>query len=151
MECRICFENVTEDNIVSLECAHSLCQTCLGNLRQPLCPFCRTSIQNATIATTRPLHEHLPSRILTSEIEAYDNISTTVRRRRRRRRRRPSIPPTIRAPTMVDPFDIDEIQVEEQFQVIQTSVSDKERQRRRNSRNRWRQDSVHHIIGNEGR
>ena len=146
MECRICFENVAEDSIVSLECAHSLCQTCLGNLRQPLCPFCRTSIKDLS-TTAQPLRDHLPS---ISRIEAYDLV-TTIRRRRRRRYRNPSIPHTIRVPSLIDPFDIDEIQVEQQLPVSQVSVPDKERQRRRNNRNRWRQNSTRNIIGVESR
>ena len=147
MECHICFENVTEDSIVSLECAHSLCQTCLGNLRQRLCPFCRTSIKNMS-----ELAQPIFSSSSTPQIEIFDIV--TPRHRRRRRRRRPSIPHVIRAPTLVESFDMEDIQVARQHpnsETKQESVCDKERQRRRNIRNRWKQNSTHNIINVESR
>ena len=152
MECHICFENVTEDSIVNLECAHSLCQTCLGNLRQRLCPFCRTSIKNMS-APAQPIF----SSSSPPQIEIFDIITTIRRRhrrRRRRRRRRASIPHVIRAPTLVESFDMEDIQVAFQHPdstIKQDSVCDKERQRRRNTRNRWRQNSTHNIINVESR
>jgi len=45
-ECQICcFER---DNFVYFECMHSMCSECFPNIRDNICPFCRTKIRNLT-------------------------------------------------------------------------------------------------------
>lgn len=46
MNCTICItEKVSHDNMVWLECCHSLCMECYDNLTQNACPFCRAEIK----------------------------------------------------------------------------------------------------------
>lgn len=145
MECRICYETVTEDNLEILECTHSLCQSCLGNLRHRICPFCRTPIGGPALPP--PRDETLQPLLLHLDI-SLDIVVQPRRRRRRRPRRRSSPRLQVRAPQQLDPDDIDDLlngvarpaEVESKNEV---SVSDRKRQRRRNSRNRWREQNVH--------
>jgi len=145
MECRICYESVTEDNIEVLECMHSLCQSCLGNLRHRLCPFCRAPIGGSR----RPSSPTpLPPGILVPRV-IYINAEIRPRRRRRRRARRRAISPqpNPRAPTRLSSYELNELlgrpDVEEAEQKESHSVSDKARQCRRSARNRWRQHRYH--------
>ena len=149
MECRICYESVTGDNIEILECTHSLCQSCLGNLRHRLCPFCRTPIGGPSLPpqpteTPQPLLLHL-------------NISLDIvlqpRRRRRRRRPRRRLSPIsqTRVPQQLSAGDIDDllnpvVRSTEGESKGEISISDKRRQSRRNTRNRWREQNGTRIL-----
>ena len=43
-DCCVCLEtNVNEDEL--LECKHSVCKSCVGQLRDPRCPMCRREIK----------------------------------------------------------------------------------------------------------
>ena len=143
MECRICYETLSEDNIEILECAHSLCQKCLGNLRQQLCPFCRNPISKSPSTQTlrvNPLINNIP--INTAVLHII--VAPPTRRRMRRRRRRNLSP--MQPPRELSPSDIEVIGLEEDNKDYQTSRHDKERQRRRNTRNRWRVQRSHNAI-----
>ena len=143
MECRICYENVTQDNLEILECAHSLCQSCLGNLRQRVCPFCRTPIQSPS----EPLLPIVPQPPLILNIRLNVIPQPRRRRRRRRPRRRVSSEPQAMVPPQLGPDEINDIVNDiEQSSVVESkndvSVSDNNRQHRRNFRNRWREHNT---------
>ena len=145
MECRICYEPVTADNIQVLECAHSLCQSCLGNLRSRLCPFCRNPIQSLTQTRTPP-PDSPPPIVVHINVELIDD--PLPRRRRRRRRRDPNrqIPTSspITVPNQLTTLEMNEMRrdVEQQARdprgEVRGSVSDRHRQERRSARNRWK-------------
>lgn len=150
MECRICYESVTEDNIETLECMHSLCQICLGQLRRRLCPFCRTPIGSASelLPLTReidpPSLRLPPPRLLHLDMEVLPLPRRRRRRRRARRRRPSSSSPPIRAPMNIDPSVVEEMRVTSLNERVdenetKNSISDKYRQCRRRSRNRWKE------------
>jgi hypothetical protein len=44
LECSICMENKTLENIVFLPCIHFLCSECNNSLKKNECPFCRNKI-----------------------------------------------------------------------------------------------------------
>lgn len=44
LECSICMENKTLENIVFLPCIHFLCSECNKCLKKNECPFCRNKI-----------------------------------------------------------------------------------------------------------
>ena len=145
MECRICYETVTEDNIEVLECIHSLCQSCLGKLRNRLCPFCRTPIGGLALP---PSPTETPPPLLLHLDVSWDIVLHPRRRRRRRRPRRRSSPrPRARAPQQLSSSDIDDLLNDvvrsSEAESKHVSVSDKKRQYRRCSRNRWREQNVH--------
>lgn len=149
MECRICYETVTEDNIEVLECIHSLCQSCLGKLRNRLCPFCRTPIGGCPtpplqpdISLPRSLHINM----------SFDIAQPRRRRRRRAPRRRISPGPRVRAPLQLSPSDIDDllnnvVRPSGEESKREVSVSDRNRQCRRDARNRWRLQHIHNDTG----
>lgn len=46
--CSICFEELNEENIATLNCSHSFCITCLNKLfdiNKNICPLCRSEIK----------------------------------------------------------------------------------------------------------
>lgn len=88
MDCDICYETVTEDKLQILECAHTLCKSCLSKLRNRNCPFCRNPISSTTQQREETL-ETLSIRIVDEqEVERYDiDIHNTLQRFNRRRRR----------------------------------------------------------------
>ena len=46
MECPVCFDlyDLSSESPKTLSCAHTLCSTCLGRLREAKCPQCRKKI-----------------------------------------------------------------------------------------------------------
>lgn len=44
VECCVCFEELSE-NVELTDCDHAVCHDCLGQLRNPTCPMCRSPIE----------------------------------------------------------------------------------------------------------
>ena len=137
MECRICYETVTEDAIKVLGCSHSLCQICLSNLRNRTCPFCRAPIETP-IETLSP--QLLPLIISPSILHIETAIPTQSRRRIRHPRTFPS-----RGQVPLD-LTIDEVSeiLDRMYNSIDipkvshnNSTSDRIKQKQRNRRNRY--------------
>lgn len=145
MECNICYENVTEDNIEFLECSHSLCQPCLSKLRNSLCPFCRAPIRNVQdVPPPCP-----PPTPVSNPIQVHVDLDvrTPIRSRRRRQRRERT---TLSFASYSAPFlNLDEINEilsnlrDTTTSSVARSTSDTERQKRRSGRNRWQHDIAH--------
>ena len=150
MECGICYETVANDNIEILECAHSLCQLCLGKLRQRVCPFCRTPIGGSAVP---PLNVETQTHTRSQTPHRQNvrlNVSPRFRRRRRlrgTRRRIASSVPQVSVPQQINPDEISDM-VNNISQSSNTeneaivSVSDNKRQHRRKIRNRWKEQNA---------
>jgi len=115
MECRICYENVPSNNLEILECSHSLCKKCLGKLRCLLCPFCRNPIIRSVTKKV----------VITQEIDYDIYVSNRINSRARKRARR---------------YKSRRLQQEILNKQPETKP-DKIKQKKRNSRNRWKQNS----------
>ena len=152
MECTICYETVHEGEIQVLECAHSLCQICLGRLRSRICPFCRTSIERTTRhADARPGSDEEPYFVFSSELEQAFSVSAAVNRRNRRRRRRRDTPifPMVGRPV---PLSLSQEEVAT-LRTVQLpalpsiqgsrSRSDNDLQKARRRKARWREGLIH--------
>lgn len=147
MECHICYEIVTEDNIEFLECSHSLCQSCLSKLRNSLCPFCRAPIRYVQVT---PLLETPPTPISSPiQLHVDPDIGSPIRsrRRRQRRERRTLSLESCPVPLFLNLDEINEILSNlcdtTTSRLEASSTSDTERQKRRSGRNRWRQNIAH--------
>jgi len=44
MQCPVCLDDDIDERACQLRCGHHLCNRCITQLRQPLCPVCRASI-----------------------------------------------------------------------------------------------------------
>ena len=145
MECRICYETVTKDNIEFLECTHSLCQSCLSKLRNSLCPFCRAPI--GSVQVTPVLEQPTPiSNPIRLQVEFDIEPPIRSRRRRQRRDRRTLSLESCPVPLFLSLDEINEIlctlcDTTTPPEAVQTP--DIEKQRRRYGRNRWRRDIAH--------
>lgn len=162
MECPICYDTVSEDKYQKLECIHSLCKLCLSRLHQRACPFCREPISFSFIQMLLPTNNdddnvtwNLDDMNSGDDYNFYElDIYTHIPRQRRMRRRRRSRQMILRdpgntpIPNVVSEIDIIEIlhgikdtQNEQSSQC--GSASDKQRQKIRHERNRWRRQQSH--------
>lgn len=151
MECLICYESVTADNLQVLECAHSLCHSCLGNLRNRVCPFCRNPIQSSSQQPPTITNDQTPV-VVHINIDLETAIVGRPRRRRRRRRsglQLPTISP-VRVPRQLSVSEVEELNQQTiytgsisdprgEVSSPRDSRSDRNRQRCRRARNRWKQ------------
>ena len=79
-ECLICYENnENTTEIIFLACLHSMCKICLSNLRQKVCPFCRTVISPSILANINETNH---------ELGLFELFESPIRIRFRRQRRR---------------------------------------------------------------
>ena len=152
MECGICYEIVTKDNLEILECAHSLCQLCLGKLRQHVCPFCRNPIGGSTVS---PLHDETQTQTQTQtprgrNVRLGETPQSRRRSRRRRSRRMASSVTQVNAPQQISSNEINDMinDIAESSNMENedgndVSISDNRRQHRRNIRNRWKEQNAH--------
>lgn len=85
-ECLICYESDLNasgmENMVFLDCFHSLCKLCLVNLQNKVCPFCRSAINSNIIDRYSDRHD------LALVDERYVAFERPLRIQFRRRRRR---------------------------------------------------------------
>lgn len=44
-KCPICYELLTEQNVIKTNCSHVFCKSCLSQLKNTICPMCRTEIK----------------------------------------------------------------------------------------------------------
>ena len=147
MECRICYETVTEEKILYLECTHSLCKICVGKLVKQICPFCRTEIKHNESTMNKKENNEYNIRANFEDIFLDTELLVPRQQRRRRRRRRSEIiQQEINIPIMLSVTDISQIS-----EIIETPIGnvlhlknkkttkcDKKKQRFRSSGNRWK-------------
>ena len=148
MECQICYETVTENNLEILECAHGLCKKCFSLLRTSNCPFCRTPIKKIT-PEEQP-HEIFSIRMFNNEDleHEYDPIiiqSVRFRRRRRRnyeQRERLRDQARTNIPTIISDTEINNILNHVSTSPITDNrkhhISDKHKQKYRHNKNKWK-------------
>jgi hypothetical protein len=146
MECPICYEEVTETACQKLECAHSVCKVCFSRLHQCRCPLCRAPI--TFLSRSNLSDDEQDEGIEWENIYTYDfefSVETRMSRINRRRRRRErtraresNVIPNI--PDVISPRHLAEASAaiiqNERIELV--SEPDKNRQKVRNSRNRWR-------------
>ena len=147
MECGICYEYVSQDNIEILECAHSLCRKCLGKLHSQTCPFCRNPFINNFLipsydnSDTEYLIEDI-NLIFSNSLRLEQNIIRNRARRNRRNRRRRHQRNNCHITTSLNPSTPQQIEnISEENNII--SRNDKNRQNRRHNRNRWNNYHCH--------
>lgn len=80
--CPVCYENMSSNTIVYLECIHSLCRTCLRKLTKDVCPLCRKVIRRKfKISYETILNAYHPEKLC----DYHRDIRVRVHRRKRRR------------------------------------------------------------------
>lgn len=158
MECGICYDTVTEENFKVLECNHSICKCCFSKLRSYTCPFCRTPIPSYFDQLLPSFESDTEDNFLI--INVYDDftddtpIIPRIRNERRRRRRpRPrnesnqqnSIPSILTSEEVrsITQQISNIIMPNENIIVYNDSISDRNQQRQRTKRNRWRNSRSH--------
>ena len=93
MNCTICMsEKIQHDNMVWLDCCHSLCSDCYTKLTQNTCPYCRTIIkakepvdENKNIKNTNNLLRWQPSNI---GVDSYIRNRKYVKNNKTRRKKK---------------------------------------------------------------
>ena len=158
MECPVCLE--PKCDIPLLACGHPLCEKCLLRLRQRICPLCRNKIDDRAPSeqdTYDILWEHVD--VYTFDFNVQVPASTRLRQTRRRRRALPTYTRVNeRVNTPVIPATISEATVGEILSELTHStrgdapcarmtVSDKNKQKYRRDRNRWREDMAQRRVG----
>lgn len=153
MECKICYlENVTEDNFITLDCSHSLCQLCLDKLVKKCCPFCRREIDVQKYFPNIIIDNNLNQNIseyeinIIIEIDIPTNNNLRIERRRQRREQRRErrdrqrnsrIERECIIPTIVSENDINEI-TRTLNTYYESNINDIKKQKSRNKKNRWK-------------
>lgn len=51
-ECSICFNELTDGNVILLKCGHMFHCDCMSSCRTPLCPLCRKQLEPAEAVAT---------------------------------------------------------------------------------------------------
>ena len=76
-ECEICFvDNIKDESIVFLKCAHSLCKSCYNKLVKDECPFCRCVFKRDEPKKKNNNHRiSLEEYILQLDQEMHDKIN----------------------------------------------------------------------------
>ena len=85
MECPICYDSGTLDE---LKCSHSVCKLCISRLINRICPFCRAPIdgENPVVSSPEIVEIEFEENFISTEIYTVD-FSRPSRRARRRRTR----------------------------------------------------------------
>jgi hypothetical protein len=161
MECPICYETAAVDNCQRLKCPHSICKLCLSKLHQHLCPLCRAPFDFT--CEQHFLHTNNEINIEWEDISNYDfefsvEVRTSNRHRRRRNRRNGIVGNNDSAshvPLAISEVDISEILYETHISrdelIPLMSESDKDKQKVRNGRNRWKEHYTHNTATSSGR
>ena len=69
MECLICYEEKLDNDVFILKCCNSskqICRSCLQFLKEPICPYCRKSLENNLLQYMKPLCYHTTHRRILS-------------------------------------------------------------------------------------
>lgn len=85
MECPICYDSGTLDE---LKCSHTVCKLCISKLINRICPLCRSPIddENSIARSSETIDIEFEENFISSEIYTVD-FSRPSRRARRRRTR----------------------------------------------------------------
>jgi len=89
MECPICYDSGTLDE---LKCSHTVCKLCISKLINRICPLCRAPIddENSVALSSEIIEIEFEENFISSEIYTVDfsRVSRRARRRRTRERNR---------------------------------------------------------------
>ncbi len=73
IECCVCFEELPE-NADLTDCDHAVCHDCLGRLRTPTCPMCRSPIELVGEAAQRQQLKEFRKKQYKNDIKLYMRI-----------------------------------------------------------------------------
>jgi hypothetical protein len=86
-ECGICYTDCKDCTLVVIKpCQHWICSTCVENLKEEKCPFCRCDIERNPLKYRKPRRGHVPE-FLRERDQYYRDLHARSRSRHARRDR----------------------------------------------------------------